>query len=64
MPPPRLSEDAFDVLVAQSGLPLDEAKKRELYAAYAHLERMKARVRERVAGPRACEPAHVFRPLD
>ena len=64
MSPTRLSREAFDVLVAQSGLPLDEAKREELYAAYGHLEQMKSRVRARVAGARESEPAHVFRPLD
>ena len=64
MSPPKLSRDAFDVLVARSGLPLDEPKRQELYAAYGHLERMRSRVRARVAGARESEPAHVFRALD
>lgn len=62
MPEPKLSREAFDILVTRAGLPLDEAKKAELYTAYGYLEEMKARVRVGGERPRESEPAHVFRP--
>jgi hypothetical protein len=57
---PGISEVAFETLVAQTGLPLNRAQKQELYAAYAILESMLARV----AGPlpREAEPALIFVP--
>ncbi len=55
-----ISEAAFDTLVAQTGLPLDEAQKRTLHAAYPLLEAMIARVTAPM--PREAEPALLFVP--
>ena len=35
MPDPKLAREVFDILMASRGLPLDEAKKAELYTAAA-----------------------------
>lgn len=57
---PGISEVAFEALVAQTGLPLSQAQKQELYAAYAILESMLARVAAPL--PREAEPALIFVP--
>ena len=58
--PASISKSAFDVLVAQTGLPLDDAQKSMLYAAYPLLEQMIARVTAPM--PREAEPALIFVP--
>ena len=55
-----ISQSAFAALVAQAGLPLDEAQTRTLYAAYPLLEAMIARVTAPM--PREAEPALIFVP--
>lgn len=57
---PSISEAAFDVLVAQTGLPLSTEQKRTLYDAYWMLEGMIERVT--AAMPMEAEPAHIFLP--
>ena len=64
MPEPKLAREAFDILVMRSGLPLDEAKKAELYTACAYLEQMKARVRVGGERPGDSESTHVLRPRE
>jgi hypothetical protein len=56
----KVDETEFAALVAQSGLPLDEAQKRVLFEMYSHLVPMI----DRVCGdrPRDAEPALVFAP--
>ncbi len=61
MTEPKLSREAFDILVVRSGLPLNEAKKAELYAAYGYLEEMKERVRTSGEHPRDSQSSHVSR---
>lgn len=56
---PQLSEAAFDTLVTQTGLPLDDAQKAMLRAAYPMLQAMIARVTEPL--PREAEPSLIFR---
>jgi hypothetical protein len=55
-----ISEVEFDVMVAQTGLPLSAEQKRTLYDAYWMLEAMIARVNKPM--PLAAEPAHIFLP--
>ena len=55
-----ISEAEFDVMVAQTGLPLSPEQKRTLYDAYWMLEAMIARVNKPMA--LAAEPAHIFIP--
>jgi hypothetical protein len=57
---PKISEAEFDVLVAQTGLPLSPEQKTTLYDAYWMLEGMLARVNKPL--PREAEPAHIFIP--
>lgn len=57
---PRISEAEFDVLVAQTGLPLSPEQKTTLYDAYWMLEGMVARVNKPM--PVEAEPAHIFIP--
>ena len=59
MAEPKLSREAFDILVVRSGLPLNEAKKAELYAACGYLEKMKERVRAGGEYPRNSQSSHV-----
>jgi len=58
--PPKISMAEFEVLVAQSGLPLSPAQKQEIHHAYALLEEMLARVNTPM--PREAEPALTFNP--
>ena len=51
----------LDIVVVRSGLPLDEAKKAEVYTARGYLEEMKERVRMGDEHPRDSEPSHVSR---
>ena len=55
-----ISEAEFEVMVAQTGLPLSAEQKRTLYDAYWMLEAMIARVNTPM--PLAAEPAHIFIP--
>ncbi|MBV9860275.1 MAG: hypothetical protein JO038_09265 [Alphaproteobacteria bacterium] len=57
---PKISEDAFAVLVEQAGLPLTDQQRRTLYEAYGMVEAMLARVTEPL--PREAEPALIFVP--
>ncbi len=57
---PSVSEAEFDVMVAQTGLPLSTEQKATLYDAYWMLESMIARVNQTM--PLDKEPAHVFIP--
>ena len=57
---PSVSEAEFDVMVAQTGLPLSAEQKTTLYDAYWMLEAMIARVNTPM--PREAEPAHIFIP--
>jgi len=59
MPSP-LSPEAFDVLIAQTGLPLSEAQKATLLAVYPTLQAMIARVTAPM--PREAEPGLIFVP--
>ena len=54
-PKPSITRAEFDVLAARTGLPLDEAQKSELYAAYGYVEAMAARVR--AGGNRRARPS-------
>jgi len=57
---PNITRADFDVLVAQSGLPLNEAQKQEIHRAFGLLEGMLARVN--MPMPREAEPALIFVP--
>ncbi|HUD62920.1 MAG TPA: hypothetical protein VMQ99_25680 [Acetobacteraceae bacterium] len=57
---PSISEAEFDLLAAQTGLPLNAAQKRTLYDAYWMLEGMIERVNQPM--PLDREPAHTFNP--
>jgi hypothetical protein len=57
---PSVSESEFDVMVAQTKLPLSAEQKRTLYDAYWMLEDMIARVNGPM--PLDAEPAHIFLP--
>ena len=57
---PTISETAFDVLIAQSGLPLSPEQKHALYEPYAIVEAMVARVSTPM--PREAEPSLIFIP--
>jgi hypothetical protein len=56
----RVSEAEFDVMLAQTGLPLSTQQKATLYGAYGMLEAMITRVNSPM--PREVEPAHMFTP--
>ena len=53
-----ISKAEFDVLVGQTGLPLSDAQKAEIYGAYGILEGLIARLQTPL--PREVEPAHMF----
>ena len=53
-----VSESDFEVIVAQTGLPLSAEQKRTLYVAYGMMEAMIARVDTPMPGE--LEPAHMF----
>ncbi len=55
---PEINEAGFETLVAQTGLPLDDAQKAMLRAAYPMLQAMIARVVAPM--PREAEPALIF----
>ena len=57
---PAISEAAFEVLLAQTGLPLSDAQKHALYEPYALVEAMVAVVTKPM--PREAEPSHIFMP--
>ena len=57
---PSVSEAEFDVLVAQTSLPLSAEQKRTLFDAYWMLEAMIARMNTPM--PLDAEPAHIFVP--
>lgn len=57
---PKISEADFNVLIAQTGLPLTEAQKQVLYEPYALVEAMVERVTKPL--PREAEPAVIFTP--
>jgi hypothetical protein len=57
---PSVSETEFEVMVAQTSLPLSQEQKRTLFDAYWMLEAMIARVNRPM--PLDVEPAHVFVP--
>jgi hypothetical protein len=58
--PPKINRAEFDLLVAQAGLPLNEAQKQEIHQAFGLLEGMIARVNTPM--PREAEPALIFVP--
>ena len=53
-----VSESDFEVMVAQTGLPLSTEQKRSLYEAYGMMEAMITRVNTPM--PVELEPAHMF----
>ena len=53
-----VSESDFEVMVAQTGLPLNAEQKRTLYEAYGMMEALIARVNTPL--PVELEPAHMF----
>jgi len=55
---PSVSEAEFDVMVNQTGLPLNAKQKAEIYDNYWMLEAMIAKVTTPM--PREIEPAHMF----
>jgi hypothetical protein len=57
---PAISEAAFDVLLAQTGLPLSREQRHELYEPYALVEAMVALVNKPM--PREAEPSLIFIP--
>lgn len=59
---PKTSRADFAALVRRAELPLTEAQIDDIHqGAWAHMERMQARVRG-TGRDRPAEPAHVFRP--
>ena len=56
----EITKAEFDLMVKQSGLPLNEEQKTTLYDAYWMLEDMIARVNAPM--PLEIEPAHMFTP--
>ena len=64
MPAPKASitRAEFDARARQAGLPLNEAQKSELYAAYGYVEAMAERVRAGGNRRREAEPALIFKP--
>jgi len=57
---PAISEAAFEVLLAQTGLPLSPEQIQALYEPYALVEAMVALVGKPM--PREAEPSHIFLP--
>jgi hypothetical protein len=55
-----VSREAFDVLVAQTGLPLSAAQKDTIFAVYPTLQSMIAMVTAPM--PREAEPSLIFVP--
>ena len=60
MSPSTVTTEAFDVLVAQTGLPLSEAQKATLLAVYPTLQAMIELVTAPM--PREAEPSLIFVP--
>jgi hypothetical protein len=58
--PLHISMAEFDILVAETGLPLNTAQKQEIHQAYGLLQSMLARVNTPM--PREAEPALIFTP--
>jgi hypothetical protein len=57
---PAISEAAFEVLLAQTGLPLSQQQRHALYEPYALVEAMVALVNKPM--PREAEPSLIFIP--
>ena len=55
---PKITEAEFEVVAAQTGLPLSVEQKRTLFDAYWMLECMIELVNKPM--PREAEPAHIF----
>jgi hypothetical protein len=58
--PQHISMAEFEILVAETGLPLSTAQKQEIHQAYSLLQSMLARVNTPM--PREAEPALIFTP--
>jgi hypothetical protein len=58
--PPTITPEAFDALIAQTGLPLSNEQKATLLAVYPTLQAMIARAAAPL--PREAEPALIFVP--
>ena len=58
--PTTITPEAFDALIAQTGLPLSDAQKATLLAVYPTLQAMIARVAAPL--PREAEPGLIFVP--
>lgn len=58
--PPSLTAEEFAILAAQTGLPLSDAQKATLHAAYPLLQAIIERVSAPM--PREAEPALIFVP--
>jgi hypothetical protein len=56
----KISPEAFDALIAQTGLPLSAAQKAALLEVYPTLQAIIARVTAPM--PREAEPGHIFLP--
>lgn len=54
----EISKDEFAVILARTGLKVDEDEAEELRAAYKYVQEMAARVR--TPRGREAEPAHIF----
>ncbi|HTB47242.1 MAG TPA: hypothetical protein VK741_26730 [Acetobacteraceae bacterium] len=57
---PAISPAAFEVLLAQTGLPLSQEQKQALYEPYALVEAMLLHVTQPM--PREAEPSLIFVP--
>jgi hypothetical protein len=57
---PAISQADFDVLLAQTGLPLSQEQKQALYEPYALVEAMLLHVTQPM--PREAEPSVIFVP--
>jgi hypothetical protein len=57
---PNISQAEFEVLIAQTGLPLSAAQRAALYEPYALVEAMVALVSKPM--PREAEPSLIFTP--
>jgi hypothetical protein len=57
---PAISQADFEVLLAQTGLPLSPAQKQALYEPYALVEAMLLHVTQPM--PREAEPSVIFAP--
>ncbi len=57
---PAISQAAFEVLLAQTGLPLSQEQKQALYEPYALVEAMLLHITQPM--PREAEPSLIFVP--